>query len=176
MKKITLFLAIVGMLSMFLTTELSAQLLVKFDGIDGEATVQGHEKWTDFSSIQFGVARQGSVNTGGVRQRSAAHMTEVNLTKMFDKSSIKLLEATTIGQIFKKVEIHLMKNGGNGKGMFIYLTITLENAAITNYSISSGGQRPEENVVVQFEKINFEHTLSDGSKIPFKWDLQSGSK
>ncbi len=174
MKKITLFLVTVGMMSMFLTTDLSAQVFVKFDGIDGEVTAHQHEKWTDFSSIQFGVAKEGNMNTGSTRQRSAAQMTEVNLTKVFDQSSVKLLEATTLGKVFKKVEIHLMKSGG--KGMIPFLTITLENASLTNYSISSAGQRPEESVSVQFEKIKFEHTLSDGGKIPFEWNLQAGTK
>lgn len=174
MKRITLFLFVAGLFSLFLTTDSSAQIFVKFDGINGEVRDKAHDNWTDFNSIEFGVAKEGGMNSGSTRQRSAAQMTEVSLTKAFDKSSIKLLEAVTIGQVFKKVEIHMVKN--SSKGMVTYLTITLEDASLSSYNISSGGDRPEESVSVQFKKIKFEHTLSDGGKIPFQWDLEAGTK
>ena len=43
-----------------------------------------------------------------------------------------------------------------------YLSIELENAMISNYSVSSGGDRPTESLALNFTKITYNNTSMGG--------------
>ena len=181
MKKFNLFsvFTILILMGLFYTSSVSAQVYVKFGDIKGDVRDKGHDEWTECNSIQFGVANPKDMGTGSVRQRSQAQMSEVVLSKLFDKSSVKLMEAATLGTVFPTVEIHLVRNSRSG--MTTYLTVKLTNAALSSYNISSGGQRPEESVAVAYEEIEFTHSLIDengreAGKIPFKWKLEQNRR
>ena len=67
-------------------------IYMKIDGINGEVTAAGYEKWIDVGSLQFGVGRAISTPVGGGSKREAGHpsISEITLSKTFDNSSIEL--------------------------------------------------------------------------------------
>lgn len=85
-------------------------IYMKFQGIDGDVTAEGHKKWIDLGSLQWGVGR-GSVRRpaqAAERESSAPSISEVTVTKMMDKTTPLLFTEALIGD-GKKVEIHLVK-------------------------------------------------------------------
>jgi type VI secretion system secreted protein Hcp len=129
---------------------------MKYDTIQGDATAEGHEKWIELNSCQWGVGRGISSPTGGSndRESSAPSVSEVVVTKATDVASTKLLNEAYQGE-GKDVTIDFCKTD-KGK-LEVYLTITMNNTMISGHSISSGGDRPTESLSLNFTKVEFKN-------------------
>ena len=68
-------------------------IFMKHDGIDGDVTAEGHEKWIELGSCQFGVGRSITNPTakGGDREASAPSVSEIVVTKVTDGASCQAL-------------------------------------------------------------------------------------
>jgi type VI secretion system secreted protein Hcp len=79
------------------------------------------------------------------------------------------------GMSLGKAEIHFLQTGGADKKQQVYLKIELEDAIVSSYSTSSGGDRPSESLSINFVKISYQYDAFSGDKIttgtPKKWDL-----
>ncbi|BCH35554.1 hypothetical protein MesoLjLc_74840 [Mesorhizobium sp. L-8-10] len=152
-------------------------IYLKYEGIDGEATHDKHQKWIDVSSLQFGVGRGISTPTGAAANREASEpsISEVVVTKQLDGSSTALFTESATGAVGKKVEIHLVNTGSPGN---TYVEYTLTNALISGYSLSSGGDRPTESISINFTKIEYKHIPYDdknkaGTPVTVSYDLST---
>jgi type VI secretion system secreted protein Hcp len=146
-------------------------IYMKFGGIEGDVTAEGHTGWIELKSLQWGVGRGVSSPTGGIadRESSAPSVSECTVTKDNDTSSDGLLTEAFTGD-----------GGGNGAtvqidftrtqagALVVYQTITLTNVIISGYSTSSGGDRPSESLSLNFVKIAVTNT-------PMKPDGTTGS-
>lgn len=121
--------------------------------IEGDVTAEGHEKWIELNSFQWGVGRGISSPTGASadRESSAPSLSEITVSKAQDKASGNLLTEAYVGEGVK-VQIDFCKTD-QGK-LETYLTYELEDAMISGYSISSGGDRPSESLSLNFVTIN----------------------
>jgi len=135
-------------------------IYMKYDGIDGDVTAEGHEKWIELNSFQWGVGRGISSPTGGSadRESSAPSISEIVVTKAQDIATTLLLDESLQGE-GKKVQIDFCKTD-KGK-LETYMAYKLEDAMISGYSISSGGDRPSESLSLNFTKIEFKGTQMD---------------
>lgn len=135
-------------------------IYMKYDGIDGDVTAEGHEKWVELNSFQWGVGRGISSPTGASadRESSAPSISEIVVTKAQDIATTKILDEALQGR-GKKVTIDFVKT--DGKKLEVYMAYKLENVLISGYSISSGGDRPSESLSLSFTKIEFKGTQMD---------------
>lgn len=142
-------------------------IFMQIEGIDGTVTAKGHEKWIDCSSMQWGVGRaiSNSVGTMDDREASKPSISEISITKQMDLSSTALFTEATIGK-GKKVVIHLCKTGSDE--IETYQEYELEDCMVSGYSVSSGGDRPQESISLSFSKILCTYT-------PFTPDGKAGS-
>ncbi len=153
-------------------------IYMKYDGIDGDVTATGHEKWIELQSCQLGINRHVSQPTGrGVdREASAPAVSEIVVTKMTDAASVNLFKASLFGE-GKTVKIDFCKTD---KDKFEpYLQLELENTLVSSYSQSSGGDRPMESLSLNYTKITFNNigmgaANETGSPERASWDLAQG--
>ena len=154
-------------------------ILLKFaTEIKGDSTVPAHENWITVESCQLGVGRAISASGGGKdRDTSNPSFSEVTLTKSTDIASSDLFAQATYGKGLGKAEIHFIQTGGQGNESQVYLIYELEEAIISSYSLSSGGDRPSESISINFTKIAMTyHAFSGTTKTtgtPKKWDLMA---
>ena len=127
------------------------------DGVTGDVTAGGHEKWIELNSFQWGVGRGISSPTGASadRESSAPSVSEIVVTKSTDLASPKLLNEAYQGEGVK-VEIDFCKTDAGV--LEVYMKYTLEDAMISGYSLSSGGDRPTESLSLNFTKVEFKNT------------------
>ncbi|MDT7949889.1 MAG: type VI secretion system tube protein Hcp [Acetobacteraceae bacterium] len=132
--------------------------------LKGDVTETGHKEWIEVNSFQWGVGRGISSPTGGSadRESSAPSISEIVVTKPQDISSVGLLTEAYQGDGVK-VQLDFCRT--NKDQMQVYLTIELENVMISGYSVSSGGDRPQESISLNFTKITYKGTQMkpDGS-------------
>ena len=127
-------------------------IYVNYNNLPGDVTATGHEKWIEVNSFQWGVGRGISSPTGGSadRESSAPSVSEIVVTKPTDIATVKLLDEALEGD-GKDVTIDFCKTDkGN---LSVYLSFVLNNTMISGYSMSSGGDRPQESLSFNFTKV-----------------------
>lgn len=145
--------------------------------IKGTSKVDAHTDWIAVSSLQLGVGRAISTSSDGATDRDTSNpsFSELTFTKPTDISSADLFAQSIYGKSLGKAEIHFIQTGGTDKNDQVYLKIELEEAIISSYSLSSGGDRPTESFSLNFAKISYQYDQFDGAIVktgtPKKWDL-----
>lgn len=155
-------------------------IYIQFEGIQGNVEAKGHENWIEANSLQWGVGRAITSKIGSSKDReaSAPSISEVVVTKEMDKSTPHLFTEACIGK-GKKVEIHLVKTDADQ--LQSYMEYTLTDALISGYSVSTGGDRPQENISISFTKIEMKYVPwkddhTKDSPIPAGYDMTTGKK
>ncbi len=152
-------------------------ILLKFGTeIKGNSVVDGHKDWITLTSVQLGVGRAITTVGGGTsRDTSNPSFSELTCSKDTDKASSDLYFQSIAGVSLQKAEIHWVQTGGTKKSPQVYLKIELNDPIVTSYSLSSGGERPNESFALNFTKITYQYDDFEGEKrttgTPKKWNL-----
>jgi type VI secretion system secreted protein Hcp len=140
-------------------------IYMEYDGIKGDVTEEGHKKWIECSSCQFGVGRAiGGTASGASRGREASlcNVSEITITKPADAASQDLMREAMIGAVpGKKVKFEFVTTGRGDKAE-TYTTFELENCMISGFSLATGGDRPSESLSLNFTKITY--NMSQGGE------------
>jgi type VI secretion system secreted protein Hcp len=143
--------------------------------IKGNSTIKGHEDWIVIDSVQMGVGRTVHVINAKDRSPSVPSFSEITLAKSTDISSADLFLQAVCGKSLGTAELHFLQTGGPDKKDQVFLTILFEDALITSYAMSSGGDHPSESFSLNFTKISYQYDAFSGTKIitgtPKKWNL-----
>lgn len=134
-------------------------IYLKYDALEGNVKVKTFENWIELHSFQWGVGRAigSGAGTSGVRESSAASVSEVTVTKQLDKASHSLLEAALWGEPVK-AEIAFTRTDKGDEVEF--LRYELETTLTSGYSISSGGERPQESLSFNFTKVTMHNAVA----------------
>lgn len=157
-------------------------IYMKIDGIDGNVTAKGHEKWIEVKDVSFGNGRGVSSASPGNqtnREASIPSFSEISLTKAMDETSPKIFVESCIGKA-KKIQLHLCRSGDN---ISSYMEYTFTDALISSYSTSANGssEHPTERLSLNFSKIEMKYIPykddnTAGSPVPAGYDLVAGAK
>lgn len=133
-------------------------IYMNYDGIDGDVSAAGHEKWIELLSCQMGVNRHITSPSGKGTNREATTpaVQEIVVTKLTDAASTNLFRAALFGE-GKLVKIDFCKTDKDKAEP--YLQLELENTLVSNFNCSGsggGGQtQPMESLALNFTKITF---------------------
>jgi len=124
----------------------------KYDVILGDVTEASHSQWIEVNSFQWGIGRGISSPTGGSgdRESSAPSVSEIVCTKPVDIATVLLLNEGLQGD-GKDVTIDFCKTDKGS--LSVYLSFVINNTMISGYSMSSGGDRPQESLSFNFTKL-----------------------
>ncbi|MHA2252229.1 MAG: Hcp family type VI secretion system effector [Candidatus Kariarchaeaceae archaeon] len=137
-------------------------IFLKIDGINGEALDKDHKDWIDVLSFSFGGVSPQSGATGATRRRGSVVLSDFVIVKEIDKSSAKIFEKMTRGEVIPKVEIEVTASY-TGSGRVPYLYYELKNVMVTSYTISAGGEVPVETFTLNFEEVLYRYTEYDNA-------------
>lgn len=130
---------------------------LKIDGIDGESTAKGFEKWIELISFNWDAVAAVQANgraTGRVSPEGFSFM------KVTDSASPTIFAKMTVGSHFDKVSLACrLASTDAGTAQDAFLKIDLMNVLISGYH--EGGNittdtRPMESVSLVFTKIEFQ--------------------
>ena len=155
-------------------------IYMKFGSVNGAVTTKGFEKWIELSSFQWGVGRavgtaaRGSTN----REGSEPSISEVTVTKVMDVASNALFSDAVGGDFSTTVQLKFTTTTKDT--VTTYLKYELSNTGISGYSVSSGGDNPNESLSLNFTKVMITHTGTDskigGAPDTVGYDLEKMSK
>jgi type VI secretion system secreted protein Hcp len=132
------------------------------DGIEGQST--SRKKAIDIYSFSFGASLPTSFSQStGESRAGRADFSDVAVSKAVDKTSPLLFQHCITGDFFKKVEIIYDKAMGNKQED--YFKIILEDAVISNISLSGGSENPTEQLSFAFKKIKVSYNPEKDKKL-----------
>lgn len=153
-----------------------ASIYMRIDGNDtikGSATVAeigGKKGFFAIDSLSWSAMRNVTVDIGNADNSDGGMVAlgEIQCSKQLDGASPFL---TTFlfspGDTGKTVEVVFTKPNRGGKGLIPYLVIKIENARISNYSVSgSDGTQPSESYSMTYSTIAHTYYVeSEGGKV-----------
>jgi type VI secretion system secreted protein Hcp len=153
---------------------------MQWDQIDGAVTTKGFEKWIELNSFQFGVGRAIGTAARGAATREANEpsISEIVVTKRLDKASTKMFQDATGGDLSATVKFKFTTTTKDK--VETYLAFELSNCGLSGYSLSSGGDAPQESLSINYSKIMYTYTELDpktsGSPDTVGYDMTTMSK
>ncbi len=164
-------------------------IYMQIQGIDGNVTAEGLEKFIELESFDFQVKRKMNTQPGAVsdREGSKPSLSEVTVTKRVDKTTPLLFGEATVGATKPQVVIKFVNTGAS---LQEYLVVTLSNVLVSGYEIADSvptvgedgsvpqKSKPFEKITLNFDKIEVKYTPYDsqhkaGSPIPAGYDLKT---
>lgn len=148
-------------------------IYMKYDGIDGDVTAQGHERWMEVYSFSWGVNRALGFSGGG--GGGTLRFSALNTFKPTGKGSPTLMLACCQGRLLPAVQMELTRMDGQGQEQ-VFQKVRLENVIISSYQSSGdgGGSIPSESVSLNFTKITYGVAVGAGVEEAF-WDIPGNS-
>ena len=163
----------------------AADMFIKFDGVDGESADANHDKWIDVLSIDWGATGgQPGAAAGGPPRRAASprraagaarmEVRVLRVTKTFDKSSVKLMEACANGTQLPNMIVELTTSEA---GRTPYIRYELTNVVVSSYSLFATGDVPTEQVTLSFAEVKWDY-IEQGQrgKVETAWKVEEGEK
>ena len=142
-------------------------IYMKFGAVVGQVTTEGFKDWIELSSFQYGVGRGVSSGAGGAqREGSEPSISEITVSKAFDKASPGLYQDALAGTFNTKVEIKMTSTTKNK--VDTYLAYELTDCGVSGYSVSTGGDNPSESLSLNFTKIMVTPSQLDSAGTPVK--------
>lgn len=161
-------------------------IYMKIDGIDGNVTASGLEKFIELESFDFNVRRKLNTTPGSVHDREGGKpaLSEITITKRVDQTTPHLFSEATVGMPKSQVVIKFVNTGNTLQD---YLVITLSNVMISGYELSDemgdeqlkvGKKKPHEAITLNYDKIEVKYIPYDsknqaGSPVPAGYDLNT---
>jgi type VI secretion system secreted protein Hcp len=154
---------------------------LKLDGIEGESQDKKHKGEIDITSFSVGVSQGGTFSTGGGGGAGKADFQDIHFTKVHDKSSPKLLAASSSGQHISKAVLTCRKAGGEQEE---YLKLEFGDVLISGFQFgaSSGG---DSTIMDQFS-LNYGKIIHEykeqtakgslGGSVKAGWNLKENAK
>lgn len=157
---------------------MAVDMFLKLDGIKGESKDSKHKDEMQIDSVQWGLSQPGTGGLGGGSGAGKVSVSDITVTKLFDKASCDLMHACCSGKHIPQGVITVRKAGDQP---LEYLKITLHDILISNISHSSGGDLVTESLSLNFSKfkVEYQEQKPDGSGTPagqVGWDLKANAK
>jgi type VI secretion system secreted protein Hcp len=126
---------------------------MKFEGIDGQAKAEGHDKWFVCESMKWGVERNVALRGGGggAREATQPSVSEVVVSKWLDISAPRLFSQACGKPLGKKVQFHVTRSDNQN-----VVEIVLENTVVAGYSYSHvDANLPMEEITLNFTSVEY---------------------
>jgi type VI secretion system secreted protein Hcp len=152
-------------------------LVIKIDGVEGEATLEGFEKQIMCLAFSHSVHNHLHTDVSNVgRARGRVEHSDFTITKYADKASPLLNYKCCIGANLGQVTFTVLRASGE-KAHVPQMIYTLENTMVSNVSIGGGGEdTPVETVSLNYTKIKWEvkvqsQDMKEPGSIASEWDV-----
>jgi len=150
---------------------------LKLDGIDGEVSAAGYEKWIEVFSFSWGASNAIGSATGGAGSGKASFQ-DLHFTTGTSTASPLLFMKCATGEHIPRGLLYMRKAGGDASGSQgggVFLKYELEDILVSSFQqagAEQGDDRPAEDVSLNFAKIDFLYVGPNGP-VEAGWDVRA---
>jgi type VI secretion system secreted protein Hcp len=137
-------------------------VFLKLEGIPGESQDRRHANEIDITAWSLGVTNSGSAHTGGGGGSGRASFTDLAVTKIVDQATPALMLAAAKGRHLASGRLTVTSGGPRPTE---YLVVELEDVVVTSCLLADTAEpdRPVENLVLAYGKIHLAYTQQSSS-------------
>lgn len=140
---------------------MAADILIKFDGITGESTMDKHDGWIECESFQEGISCPGSTSLGTGSAVGKPEFHPFSLSLVQGKHTNEFKKAMFDGKHFATVEVHFMKQVA-ANVTEPYYTMKATVGFVIGHSLGKvKDSLASESVVFQAEQAEWEYFAQD---------------
>lgn len=145
--------------------DLTPDMFLKLEGIQGESTDSAHKNEIDVISFKWVTTQGGSAQLGSGTGAGKAQMNDLVITKHVDRASPVLMAKHLSGATIATAVLTLRKAGGTPLD---YAMLTMSNCVVTQISHGAGNAGHTEDVSLQFSAIQYDYKMqqADGTGGP----------
>jgi len=155
-------------------------MYMQIQGIEGDVTAKGHEKWIQIQNLEFKTTRHLKTQPGRVidREGSRPELSPIFICKQMDKTTPLIFSEACAGKAKASVKIHLCTTNDT---LMPYMEYTLSNVIVSSYALESiPDEYPHERFALNYDKIEMKYTPFDEnhkaqSPIPAAYDLKEAA-
>jgi len=133
------------------------------NNVKGSVTAKSYEKWTEITSLCYGLHTKIKNTTGGTSNRVVGNtkFSTLRLFKMADNSSVPLFTLGCNKKVTPEVTIHKVHSGKNN--LVVHESYILKNVIVSDYleQVTSEGEAPIEGIQLSFTEIEKAYTPID---------------
>lgn len=150
------------------------------EGVDGEATKAGFEKWIEIDNFSWGASNPTTIGPGTTGAAGGrVSLSSFSFMKRSDATSAEIFKHCCTGTHFEKATLKMMKATGDQPMEFITYDFTEVYVDSVSWSASRSDNEPAEAVTFAFGKIEVSYmpqttTGSGGSPIRTGFDVTTG--
>lgn len=155
---------------------MAVNFILELEGIAGESQDKDHKEKIDIKSWSWGETQSGTTHSGTGSGSGKVNIQDLNLTKIFDKSSPIIMQYCTTGKHIPSGKLHCYKASGDNRVK--YLEFEMKNVLVTSYQTGGSGGSDEqmESFALNFGEYKETYTqqMADGSagaKTDFGWKI-----
>jgi len=128
-------------------------IYMKYGSVSGDVTTTGYQDWIELDSFQWSIGRGIGSAARGLENREASEpsISEIVVSKRMDVGSTGLVQDAWGGELNNTVTIKVTSTTKNG--VIDFLEYDLENCGLSNYTLSTTGDMPIEQLSLNFTKI-----------------------
>lgn len=155
---------------------MSGYMTLKIPGVDGQSTLTGHAKELEILSFSHGISLPLSAGSVSNSERLAgrAVVQDMSMSRYVDSASPLLMQKCASGTAIVGDVTFFVGRIDNGTPVN-FITYTLSDVFVSNYSISGGGDTPVENFTMNSAIIKASYTVEKvtggaAGDTVFTWD------
>ena len=137
---------------------MAVDVFLKIEGVEGESKDHKHGKEIDVMSYSWGLSQTGTMHGQGGGGAGKANFADMTISMPFNKASAHVALACATGKHFPKAVLTCRKAGDE---QYDYLTYTMTDVIVSNYSTGGAGEVPVDSVSLNFAKIESEYFEQD---------------
>lgn len=138
----------------------SLELHLDLGPIQGESQSALHNQEIEINSFSWGTTNSAVRSAQGSPKGGKPSVSEITVTKSFDKASPQLFNAVVSSTLIKTAKISISKSTG-GKKPEDYLTITMTGVYITSVQATSSRDQPGYGIGSETITLNFQTVAID---------------
>ena len=144
-----------------------ADIVLELPGIVGESPFDApYSQMIPVQSFSLSCAQEMDKTKSQTRTIHTVNMEDISLSRLYDLSSIKILNALITATSFPTANIYVLKSlGVDGKGFDFFVKITLEKVLIGNVNTSFSDGEATEEITLNYTKITalYKQQIEDGT-------------
>jgi type VI secretion system secreted protein Hcp len=154
---------------------MASDIFLKVDGIAGESNDSKHKDEIDVSSFSWGLSNTSSHSAGAGGGSGKVQFNDFHFSTNTSKASPLLMKACATGEHIKDATITVRKAGGT---QLEFMKVKFSDVLISSYNNAGGGDTPQDQVSLNFAKIEFSFTSQNadgkpGDTVRAGWDLRA---
>lgn len=141
-------------------------VFLKIEGVDGESSAKGHEKWVDVLRWDWGVHNTGGSSGGSSAGGGKAVFDDFSWVQRLDSSVVDLFKLVSTGKFAAKATLDVATTGA---GAYTFFQMEFDGVSPNKLNMQGSGADTSVFGAFGYDKVTLRYRPQDQKGTPGKW-------